>query len=98
MTLGEINPGAASIGEAELFRDIAQKWAPLVSDEISRIDFRYGESSDGSPAVWITVVVPADLRPSKDKINALNRATESIRKDILEADTDRWPYVKIETE
>jgi hypothetical protein len=95
--MDEINPGATSVSEAKLFHDIARNWAPLPHD-ITRVDFRLGESSDGSPAVWIIVVVPEDLRPSKEKINAIIRATESFKRDILAADTDRWPYIKIETE
>jgi hypothetical protein len=95
--MDEIEPGAASVGEAKLFHDIAQKWTPL-SGEIRRVHFRYGEASDGSPAVWITVVIPADLKPTKEKIDALYEATESFRKDILAASTDRWPYISVETE
>jgi hypothetical protein len=76
----DIEQRAASGEEAELFHDIARKWTPL-SKEIKGVRFRFGEASDGSPAVWITVLV-----------------TESIRRDVLEATTDRWPYINIETE
>jgi hypothetical protein len=93
----DIEPGAASVEEARLFHAISRKWTPL-SKDITRVQFRFGEASDGSPAVWITVVVPADLKPSEDKIKELYRTTEGFRKDVLEADTDRWPYISIETE
>jgi hypothetical protein len=95
--MDEIDPEAASFAEAQLFHEIARKWTPL-SEDIKRVRFRYGEASDGSPAVWITIIVPADLKPSKEKISALNRATEAFRKDVLEANTDRWPYISVETE
>jgi len=93
----DIEQRAASGEEAELFHDIARKWTPL-SKEIKGVRFRFGEASDGSPAVWITVLVPEDPKPSKEKINEIYRATESIRRDVLEATTDRWPYINIETE
>lgn len=93
----EIAPGAASVEEAQLFQDIARRWMPL-PDEIRRVHFRFGEASDGTPAVWIVAVVPDDLTPSKEKIRTLSRIMESFRTDVEEADTDRWPYIRIETE
>jgi hypothetical protein len=92
-----IEPGAASVEEAKLFHDMARKWTPL-SNEIKRVHFRFGEDSDGSPAVWITVVVPTDLKPSKRKIAAIYNATESFKRDVMEAETNRWPYINVETE
>lgn len=93
----DVEPGAASVDEARLFQEMARKWTPL-SEEIRRVHFRFGEDSDGSPAVWIRVIVPTDLKPSKSKINAIYQATESFKKDVLEADTNRWPYISVETE
>jgi hypothetical protein len=87
----------ASADEASVFNAMLRKWTPL-SPEIKRVGFRFGEAWDGSPAVWIDVVVPADLSPSKAKINELNRATALFRKDVLEANTSRWPYINVETE
>jgi hypothetical protein len=89
--------GSASVDEANHFHRLAQKWTPL-SDDIKQVRFRFGEASDGSPAIWITVVVPDDLKPSKEKINKLYRATEGLRTDVLKADPSRWPYIDIETE
>ncbi len=97
LTIDEIAPGAASAEEAKLFHDLARRWMPL-SDEIRRVHFRFGEASDGTPAVWIVVVVQDDLKPSKEKIRTLARITESFRKAVHESDTDRWPYISIETE
>jgi hypothetical protein len=93
----EIAPGAASAEEAKLFHDLARRWMPL-SDEIRRVHFRFGEDSDGSPAVWIIAVVPEDLKPSKEKIRALSELMESFKDDVHQSDTDRWPYTRIETE
>jgi hypothetical protein len=97
VTLGDSDSGAASADEAQVFHAISRKWTPL-SHDIRRVEFRFGEDSDGSPAVWITVIVPADLKPSKEKIDNLYYATELFRKDILESDTNRWPYISIQTE
>jgi hypothetical protein len=70
----------ASADEASVFNAMLRKWTPL-SPEIKRVGFRFGEAWDGSPAVWIDVVVPA-----------------LFRKDVLEANTSRWPYINVETE
>ena len=97
MTISDSDSEAASADEAKLFHAIARKWTPL-SQEIKRVTFRFGEDSDGYPAVWIIVVVPTDLKPSKEKIDTLYRTTEHFRRDVLNSDTSRWPYVTIETE
>jgi hypothetical protein len=85
------------VEEARLFHDIARRWMPL-PDDVRRVHFRFGEASDGAPAVWIVVVVPEDLKPSKEKIRTLSRITQSFRKDVQQSDTYRWPYIDIETE
>jgi hypothetical protein len=97
MTISDSASEAASADEAKFFHAIARKWTPF-SQEIKRVTFRFGEDSDGFPAVWIVVVVPADLKPSKEKIDNLYRATEHFRSDIRNSGTSRWPYVTIETE
>jgi len=95
--MDQIYNGLVSTDEAELFEEIARKWEPLPK-EIKRVYFRYGEDSDGYPAVWINLVVPEDLNPSKKKIDALYQATQVFSNDVVEADTGRWPYIKIVTE
>jgi hypothetical protein len=97
LTVDEIAPGAASAEEAKLFHDLARRWMPL-PDGIRRVHFRFGEASDGAPAVWIIVVMPEDLKPSKEKIRTISKVTQSFRDDVLAAETDRWPYIRIETE
>ncbi len=95
--MDQIYNGLVSPDEAELFDAIARKWEPLPK-EIKRVYFRFGEDSGGDPAVWITAVVPEDLKPSKEKINALYEATQAFRNEVFQADTGRWPYIEIVTE
>jgi hypothetical protein len=89
--------GAASGDEARFFAKNITRWAQL-SKIIKRVDYRFGEDSDGSPAVWITIVASADLNPSQQKIEELSRASDAIRRGILGSEFRRWPYVQIETE
>ncbi len=89
--------GAASGEEAKFFRDLSQKFAGRVSDN-ARMGFRFGEDSDGQPAVWVTLYVPSDLDPNPRTVGNLKRISEDIRTEILSSEFERWPYVQIRTE
>ncbi len=89
--------GAATVAEARLFHDIVRKVGRLPSG-VRQVRFRFGEDSEGAPAVWITLVAGDDLKPSKEKIGDLQRVTSEVREEILRSDTERWPYVEIVTE
>jgi hypothetical protein len=89
--------GDASVDEARWYHEIARNWTP-VSPEIRRVQFEFGDASDGTPAVWVSLVVPEDLNPSKDKIDRLVQSKDSLRRAIWAAGTKRWPYMKIATE
>ncbi|MGD0183731.1 MAG: hypothetical protein ABSC25_00595 [Roseiarcus sp.] len=89
-------PGAATGEEGRFFAELSRS-VPL-SAAIKDIDFRFGEDSDGAPAVWITVLASADVNPSKEKIAELSRAAETLRAAVLNSEFKRWPYVQIKTE
>jgi hypothetical protein len=95
-TLSDVlgNPDEPSL--TKLFKD--RYAGGLVSKITKRVEFRFGEDSDGSPAVWITIVANADLHPPEAKIEALRRAAEALRTDVLNSENKRWPYVQIKTE
>jgi len=65
---------------------------------VQRIDFRFGEDSTGAPAVWIVFKGPDDLKPSKDKIAAMQRVANEVRSEIFLSGTERWPYVEFAAE
>lgn len=65
---------------------------------VRRVEFRFGEDSEGAPAVWVSFVAGDDLKPSKEKIAEIQKVTGEVRAEILRSDTDRWPYVEIVTE
>ncbi len=92
-----IPTGAAIGGEARLFHDIVRKLGDLPPD-VRRVEFHFGEDSEGAPAVWITFVAGDDLKPSKQKIADLQRVASEVRAAILRSETERWPYVEIVTE
>jgi len=89
--------GAASAEEARLFHEILRGIGPL-PEGVRRVEFRFGEDSQGDPAVWIVLVADEDLNPSNEKLDALRRIIDEVQAAILRSDTERWPYSKILTE
>ena len=88
--------GAATGEEGRFFSQLHSLVPP--TETIKQIDFRFGEDSDDTPAVWITIHAKADVNPSKKKIAELNRATETLRSAVLNSQFKRWPYVQIRAE
>ena len=80
-----------------MFHDIVRELGPL-PDGISHVDFRFGTDSEGTPAVWITLMASDDLKPSKEKISDLQRLTREIHAKILQTGSSRWPYIEVATE
>jgi hypothetical protein len=93
----QIPAGAASGAEAQVFDDIVRRMGPLPAG-VRRVQFRFGEDSEGAPAVWITFIAGDDLKPSKEKIADLQRVASKVRAEILRSESERWPYVEIVTE
>ncbi len=89
--------GTASGDEAQVFHDIVRKVGRL-PDGVRRVDFHFGEDSEGAPAVWITFVARDDLKPSKAKIAELQRVMNDVRSQVIRSGTERWPYLEIATE
>jgi hypothetical protein len=92
-----ILPGAAPADEARVFHDIVrgitQKLGRL-PDGVQGVDFRFGEDSTGAPAVWVLFKGPDDLKPSKDKIAAMQRFANEVTSEIFRSGSERWPYVE----
>lgn len=89
-------PGAATGEEGRFFASLSGL-VPL-SDTIREIELRFGEDSDGAPAVWITIHANADVNPSDKKLAELNRAVETLRAAVLNSEFKRWPYVQIKAD
>ena len=94
---GPIIPGAAPGDEARLFHDIVRSTGELPPG-VRRVEFHFGEDSEGAPAVWITLVADDDLPPSKQKLAEPHRYINAIRSQVIRNDSERWPYVEIATE
>ena len=89
--------GTISADEAGVFGDIVRGLGRL-PEGVVRVDYHFGEDSEGDPAVWFTVVAHEDLKPSKDKIAALQQIAEKVRSEVHRSGSERWPYVEIMTE
>src|SRR6266567_2032908 len=91
------SPGmeAAADDEAKRFQEFVRN--VRLPNDVSRVEFRFGEDSTGAPAVWIVLFARDDLRPSKNKIADLQRVAEEVR-SIVRSESNRWPYVEIATE
>jgi hypothetical protein len=93
----QVPTGAATGVEARLFHNIVGKLEDLPPG-VRRVEFHFGEDSEGAPAVWITFIAGDDLKPSKEKIADLQKVASEVRAEIFRSDTERWPYVEIVTE
>jgi hypothetical protein len=88
---------AASGDEARAIHEIVRKIGRL-PDGVQRVAFRFGEDSEGAPAVWITFIAHDDLKPSRAKIAELQRVMNEVRSQVIRSGTERWPYIEIATE
>ena len=80
-----------------MFHDIVRKTGDLPPG-VRRVEFNFGEDSEGAPAVWITRVADDDLRPSKQTLAEPHWYINAIRTQVIRSDSERWPYVEIATE
>jgi hypothetical protein len=89
--------GAASGKEAQQLQEVLRRHRPWPKG-VERVQLRYGEDSEGSPAVWIVFVASNNMETSKEALAAIRHAAEELRSDIRQTGTVRWPYIMIETE
>ena len=52
----------------------------------------------GTPAVWFILKADDDLNPSHEKIMSLNRFEKVLRHAVYLSDSDRFAYMRVETE
>lgn len=90
-------PPDASGDEAAALREIVRNIDHL-PDGVRRVEFHFGEDSEGAPAVWITFVAQEDLKPSKAKMAELRRVMHDVRSKVIQSGTGRWPFLEIATE
>ena len=86
--------GAATGDEARFFGNLPQqtgKWP----EGVERVDLRFGQDSDGSPAVWITIIAKNELAPSRKMIDDLTQYSKKLRDAVVRSEFGRWPYVQI---
>jgi hypothetical protein len=92
--------GATPAEEARVFHDMVIRTISKLGglpDGVLWVDFRFGEDSGGSPAVWIVFRAHDDLNPSQEKLAQIQRFAREIRSGVRESGSERWPYVDIAT-
>jgi hypothetical protein len=90
-------PSGVTSGDAIKVLDVLGKLGDL-PEGVKRVSARFGEDSQGDPAVWITFTARDDLKPSKEKIADLLRVAEEVRSEVIRSGIESWPYVEIATE
>ena len=95
--LDDIVSSAPSEEEARRYRGIAKNWLPL-PDSIKRVRLRFGHDHDGDPAVWIILYIIDDLSKTDTEIAEISSYGDRFRDDVIQADTGRWPFVRMEEE
>ena len=83
--------------EARLFEDIIRAH-PNLPEGVHGITYRMGLDYAGTPAVWFILRADDDLKPSHEKIMALNRFEKILRHAVYLSDSERFAYVDVETE
>jgi hypothetical protein len=61
-------PGAASGDEAHALHEMVRKVGRL-PDGVQRVDFHFGQDSEGAPAVWITFVATTSSHRKRRSLN-----------------------------
>jgi hypothetical protein len=82
----------ASVDETKRIHSLVS--ANTTSD-IKSFEVTFGHDSADHLAVWVKLFVDKDLPPSQEKIAELDRATTTIRSELLKANIPFWPYVVI---
>src|SRR5205823_6411944 len=62
---------------------------------VKSFEVKFAPDSANNRAVWIHLLVDNDLKPSLEKITALNKVASKVRSVLLNEDLDFWPYVDI---
>jgi hypothetical protein len=63
-------------------------------DGVRRVTSAFGEDHEGSPAVFLEMVIGTELQPTKEKIEELNDYAQVLVNGILESDPDYFPYIR----
>lgn len=64
-------------------------------DGVRRVTVTLGEDQAGDPAVYLEMVVSAELQPTKEKIEELNDYIQIVLNDIIgDYEIDYWPYAR----
>lgn len=62
---------------------------------VRRVNVTLGEDHAGDPAVYLDMVVGAELEPTREKIHELNDYMQVILDDIIgNYEIDYWPYMR----
>ena len=93
----------ATIDEAERFGASAEKARQIYglveanasSEFLRRFEIEFGPDSTNSPAVWVHLIVDADLRPSRAKMAKLGKVVRKVQSALLRENLGLWPYVDV---
>src|SRR5437868_60488 len=91
-----INDAERSGTSAERARQIYDLVEANASSEyLRRFEIEFGPDSTEKPAVWIHLIVDADLRPSKQKMARLGKLVRKVEAALLRENLGLWPYVDV---
>ena len=85
--------------ERQRIQEVIDKHRPeMALAGVRRVEFALGEDSTGDPAVKVVMVIGKDLQPTKEKIGELNDFAQILVNDIIDLESDFWPYVRTSVE
>jgi hypothetical protein len=92
-TIDEAERSGASAEKARQIYRLVEENAS--SEYLRRFEIEFGPDSTEKPAVWIHLIVDADLRPSKQKMTKLGKVVRKVEAALLREDLGLWPYVDV---
>jgi hypothetical protein len=92
-TIDEAERSGASAEKARKIYHLVE--ANASSEFLRRFEIEFGPDSTDKPAVWIHLIVDADLRPSNAKITKLSKVVRKVQTALLREDLGLWPYVDV---
>jgi hypothetical protein len=81
--------------ERRHIQEIIDRHAPAQPEGVRRVELVFGEDWTGHPAVYVNLFVSKDVKPTKIKVAELNDYIKILHDDIIEADSEFWPYSRI---
>ena len=92
--MAQSGTGWPTAAELQRIQEIIDRHHGNRPDAVKKVTPTFGEDQAGNPAIYLEILVSKDMEPSKDNIEELNDFVQLLVNDILENDSEYWPYAR----